>query len=355
MEIGGFFPYEKISSQKNNYFKRLYNKKSDMKHLMSGRCAIYLALLDVSLNDKEKIAYIPAYTCETVISAVIKANYKIIYYDVDKNLCPIFDVNLIDKISVLLISGYYGFSTYDRVFIDQCRKKGIYVIEDITHTAFSFNNIYPSSNYIVGSLRKWMGVISGGIAIKTKENFNIETIPFNEEHLAIRNQALELRKQYEINNNENLKERGYDAFWKAEWMLRDIFDIQKGDTKSLHIIEYYDLENTIAKRRENYKYLLDNLPRNSNITVIFDKLDKNSCPMFFPFLVNDREKLMNFLKSKDITPKVYWPVPPFVNVDNYPNAKYIYDHIMSISCDHRFSLKDMKYIMEVFKEYKNCC
>ena len=50
-------------------------------------------------------------------------------------------------------------------------------------------------------------------------------------------------------------------------------------------------------------------------------------------------------------PKVYWPVPPFVKVEDYPGAQYIYSHIMSISCDERFNMDDMQKIVEAFENY----
>lgn len=351
MEIGGFFPYEILDEKENGYFNKLSSNIKDFKHLMSGRCAIYYALKDIELFDNKKIAYVPSYTCETVISAFVKADYKIEYYDFDKNLRPIFHEEVVDNISVLLISGYYGFPTYNKKQIDKFKNKSITIIEDITHTAFSYEEIYKNSDYIVGSLRKWMGVISGGIAIKTNGIFNIELEPFNNEHLNIRKKALKTRSEYEITGDDSLKEEAYDNFWKAEFMLRDIFDMQKGDEESLNTIKYYALNNSINKRVENYNYLLENLPNNSDFKPVFNNLPENICPMFFPFFSDNRENILKYLEDNNITPKIYWPVPPFVDIAKYPGAKYIYEHIFSISCDHRFSTKDMEYIIDILKKY----
>ena len=113
MEIGGFFPFGKMQEKENGYFERVCPGAGDVRHLMSGRCAIYLCLQDSLLTDTRKTAYLPAYTCETVSGCFVKAGYQIYYYDVDETLTPLFDRSLIDKISFLLICGYYGFSTYD--------------------------------------------------------------------------------------------------------------------------------------------------------------------------------------------------------------------------------------------------
>ena len=59
--------------------------------------------------------------------------------------------------------------------------------------------------------------------------------------------------------------------------------------------------------------------------------------------------VMDHLYANAIPPKVYWPVPPMVDVDEFPGSKYIYDHVMSISCDQRFCESDMQRVVEIFE------
>lgn len=352
MEIGGFFPYEEADPKENGYLDLVCPGAGDVKHLMSGRCAIYYCLQDSMLTDAQRIAYLPAYTCETVSGCFVKAGYEIYYYDVDEHLVPRFDENLIRKISFLLICGYYGFSTYDTAFVKKCRKHGVTVMQDTTHTAFSPIEACPDADYIAVSLRKWMGVISGGLAVKRNGKFQVTPLPADNKHLEIRDHALSTREKYEETGDEALNKESADAFWKAEWMLRDIFDVQEGDEKSFDAILHYPLKEAVEKRRENYQYLLDHLPENPKVRPIFPELPEDTCPMFFPFLCDDRTSLMEHLAKNNIPPKVYWPVPPFIQIENYPGAQYIYAHVMSISCDQRFSAEDMQKVADVFAEYK---
>lgn len=69
------------------------------------------------------------------------------------------------------------------------------------------------------------------------------------------------------------------------------------------------------------------------------------------FFVENRDALIKHLADRHIPPKVYWPVPPFVKVEDYPGAQYIYSHIMSVSCDERFNTDDMQKIVEAFENY----
>lgn len=351
MEIGGFFPYDEMQEEENGYIDLACPDAGDVRHLMSGRCAIYLCLQDSMLTDPKKTAYLPAYTCETVSGCFVKAGYQIYYYDVDEHLKPMFEEDLIGEISFLLICGYYGFSTFDVDFVKKCRARGVTIMQDTTHTAFSPLGSCPEADYIAVSLRKWMGVISGGLAIKRNDTFKVSPLPADEEHLKIRKQALATRQKYEQSGDETLNKESADAFWKAEWMLREIFDMQEGDADSLYRIKHYPLKNAIQKRRENYAYLLEHLPQNPAVRPIFPDLPADTCPMFFPFLCDDRESLMEHLAANQIPPKVYWPVPPFIHIEDYPYAQYIYQHVMSISCDQRFNLEDMAHVAEIFKLY----
>ena len=50
MEIGGFFPYQPVGSEPNNYVEHTCPDPGDTAHLMSGRCAIYYCLRDLMLK-----------------------------------------------------------------------------------------------------------------------------------------------------------------------------------------------------------------------------------------------------------------------------------------------------------------
>lgn len=351
MEIGGFFPYEESQPDENNYVTRMYPQATDMKHLMSGRCAIYYCLQDSMLTDKKRVAYLPSYDCETVTGCFVKAGYEIYYYDFDKNLVPQFDETLIDKISFLLITGYYGYETFDLDFVKKCRANGVTVMEDTTHTALSPVGFCPETDYVAVSLRKWMGVISGGLALKNGGKFEIEPIESDAHHLEVRNNALSARQEYEATGDEEFNKKGTEAFWEAEFMLRKIYDIQEGDPVSLETIMHYPIDEAITKRRENFAYLLENLPVNPAVKPVFDNLPEDVCPMFFPFYCEDRAAFMDHLAANAIPPKIYWPVPPFIEISGYPGAEYVYSHIMSISCDQRFGIEEMKRVVDVIKAF----
>ena len=84
---------------------------------MSGRCANYYALQDICLSDTKKVAYVPVYTCETVLAPFLKAGYELLFYDVSMDLTPIFDERVLDRISVVNLCGYPAFALFQHPFL----------------------------------------------------------------------------------------------------------------------------------------------------------------------------------------------------------------------------------------------
>lgn len=194
-QIGGFFTYEPLPETENHYLENLCPPGGSLRFFMSGRCANYYALQDICLSDTKKVAYVPVYTCETVLAPFLKAGYELLFYDVSRDLTPIFDERVLDRISVVNLCGYYGFCSYDREFIRKCSERGIIIVEDTTHSIFSADGVDPHCDYVVGSMRKWIGVPAGGFAIKRKGGFSLPVLPPDETHLSMRSMSMRGKQQ----------------------------------------------------------------------------------------------------------------------------------------------------------------
>lgn len=133
-KIGGMFHYEPNTPIENGYFSRICSPGDDLAFTMFGRCGIYYCLQDIARYDTRKVAYVPMYTCGTVLAPFKKAGYQLKFYELDQNLHSIFDTAVIDEISVLSLCGYYGFCNYDHSFVKACKEKGVVIFEDVTHS-----------------------------------------------------------------------------------------------------------------------------------------------------------------------------------------------------------------------------
>lgn len=351
MRIGGMFPLEQYKNKnKNNFFEK--NFIGDLKYLLSGRCAIYYCLLDIS-PVANKTAYLPAYNCETVVESYIKAGWNCRFYDVDKiNLQPIYKDEDLDDIGLVNICGYYGFHHKNQEFLQKCKDKGIVILQDSTFTPYAIN---PLSDYVAGSFRKWMGIPSGGIALKTNGKFKNNPITTDQNHLTGRLDAMEYRNKAISENKTEYNELASKSFWKTELAFRKTFGKFSSDGLSVKILNHFDFINMKNKRIENYKTIISSLKESPFFNPVFDNdLGPNDCPSHFCLYVKNREKLKQYLLSNKISSTTYWPLPPILedSIDSFPNAKYIYNHILSIQLDQRYNKDDMKYLVSVLNLYK---
>jgi hypothetical protein len=352
MRVGGIFCLENPAGQGDGgaggYLGIL--GEGDLRLCMSGRCALYYCLLDLREEDPRRVAYLPAYTCETVIAPYKKAGYALRFYDISpESLTPRFDRDLIPQISLLGLCGYYGFSSYDRDFVGECVEAGVTVVQDITHSAFSADGIEEGAAYVAGSLRKWMGIPSGGIALKRRDRFSPSLLPAEEEHIAGRISCFEEQRRVLAGAGGANEEGVSGIFWKTEMRLRQIFDAYASDGLSAEIINHYPYRELIRRRRENYQYILSQEPFNPQAAPVFSRLPEGVCPSHLALYAGDRDRALAVLADHGVKATVYWPFHGELNLRDFPGAAFIYEHIYSVPVDQRYSEAEMGLVTEALR------
>lgn len=337
-KIGGMFHYEPSTPIENGYFSSICSPNDDLAFTMSGRCGIYYCLQEIARHDTRKVAYVPLYTCETVLAPFEKAGYQLKFYELDQDLHSIFDTSVIDEISVLSLCGYYGFCNYDHDFVKACKEKGVVIFEDVTHSMLSADGIDPLCDYFAGSFRKWMGIDCGGFAVKRNGTFETPLLQVEPTHL-------KQRKEYYETGDD-------DIFWEGELRLRQMFDCFVGDDNSEYILRHADFDSICRTRRENYAALLDALtvPLHG-VQPVFPELPEATVPSHFCLYAENRDEFQQYLADHQIRSTVYWPVGPLVHPLPDSSEQYIYDHIVSVPCDQRFTPSDMQYVAQVLMDY----
>ena len=104
-----------------------------------------------------------------------------------------------------------------------------------------------------------------------------------------------------------------------------------------------DFHGMCRKRRDNYRFLLENVRENENLKIVFPSLDEASVPSHFTVYVREREKVQTLLRNLDVRTSVYWPQGPFIDLKGQENTQYIYDNVLSLRCDQRYTAADMEF------------
>ena len=344
--IGGIFKVEGKLSENNNLIEKL-KKDGDIQFLMSGRCALSHCLRDYIAEGGIPRAYVPVYTCETVLAPFIQLGFELSFYDVTKDFEPIFDDDLLASTPLVLFTGYYGFIRYSEKDLLKVKQNGNCIIQDMTHTLLNDEPYSVYADFVAGSFRKWIGVVSGGVAIKKDGKFKSEPTKIHEEHVSLRHQALSMASDCQSLDSTD------KVFWSGEMLLREIFENQESDLESIAVVTHFNAAEVINKRRENYRYLSSKLKTLKEIELAFPELKEGETPSHLSIYSSDRDELQKYLRENMVKTTVYWPKGPAIPENKTYQADYIFNNILSVPIDQRYSFKEMDTIFDKITEFYN--
>ena len=320
----------------------------------SGRGAI--SLLMKNMKGIKKVL-LPIYTCDSVIKGFRDNSIDYEFYHISKDLSvDISNLNsLIESFTpnLILFHSYFGFDTLKetRKLYGDFRNKGICVIEDITHSWLSDFTIDGADYYIV-SLRKWLELPDGGAILSNKHDLSFDFI--QQEHteiIDIFKKASKIKNDFFKTEDYKLKDMFRPLFYSVEDFFDETVEIYSISTLSLQIINNTNIDYIKSSRRKNYDLLVKGI-NNSLVTPIFKELSSNTVPLYLPVYVDGcRDKLQSFLAQNKIYCPIHWPLASDIQ-EKYGNEFYIYDNILSIVCDQRYSLEDMQRIVESINKFK---
>ena len=302
----------------------------------NGTDALKLALLSLNLPSKSEVI-IPVNTAIPTAMAIKDAGFEIHFVDIDEDY--LIDVNHIElaineKTSAIMPVHLYGNACNMDAILKIANKHNLLVVEDCSQAhGATFNgrkvpigpigcfSFYPSKN---------LGCLGDGGMIIT------DSPALHEKLMLLRNYGQKDKYKTEILGvNSRL-----DELQAA--ILR---------------VKLKHLDNFNAKRKELailYNNLLKELVEKGFITT--SNYNPNSVYHLYVIRAKDREGLMNYLQSKNITTLIHYPVPlhlqkPFFINDNFPIAENLSNEILSLPLFPELSNNQVTKICEEIKNY----
>lgn len=315
---------------------------------LSGRVALMAILQHIKKTRDVCSVALPNWCCDSMIIPFASIGLEIKYYSVlfkDGKINVFWD-DVLDVDIILIMDEYFG---YETTFLNNPISSdfnGI-IIRDITHSVFL--DFHGDADYYFGSIRKWIGVSTGGFAWKRHGDMEYEALE-NLDYTKLRERAKNMKNDYIMGVR---KDKCFlELFNKAEEMLDNISEdnlIYTGKQSDFAQLKYLDV-NFIKKRRYiNAEYLINELKHVGGIEVLFPSLSNRDCPLFVPILVERhiRNDLRDYLISKGVYCPIHWPITAYHDLD----LLKIYEQEISLVCDQRYTEEDMKYIIFCIKEY----
>lgn len=307
---------------------------NDTKWFISGRAALDFIIKDIKTKKEIRTAAMPSWCCDTMIEPFLRNGIEISFYSVILKNGRLYQDYHDIKADVLLKMDYFGYEADSDLSFD-----GI-IIADISHSIFTSTD--PDSDYVFGSLRKWAGFMTGGFA-SCKEGFRIKEPAITDlEYANKRKKAMELKNEYISGLSDD---KSYlQIYAKAEGSLADLYDLS-GTLEDIEAAKHLDLKYLKERRRTNAKYLLEELGEYA----LFKEVKDNDCPLFVPIIIDNRDELRKYLIDHAIYCPIHWPISPLHKLS--AEEKCLYDHELSLICDQRYDLADIKEMVAVIKQY----
>jgi dTDP-4-amino-4,6-dideoxygalactose transaminase len=332
--------------------------QKDLFYTSSGRGAISLALNQKAIKGRK--ALLPVFTCESVIKPFIDCGFEPYFYEIEKDLTLSYEkLNKMIKTihpSVLFLQSYFGFNTLLEIrnFLPQLKEEhDLVIIEDITH---SWLSCYKKSgaDYYVVSLRKWLELPDGGLLISTNETIDTAHVINAEDSLVVDlfSRASALKHEYTQTLNPEIKPEFRKLFYRIEEILDNQTGIKKISSVSKYILTDSDFESIKRKRRENYLTLLKITSLTSLCRPVFNNQPEDVVPLYFTvFIDSHREVIQKQFAEQNIYAPVLWPVPDCLSRHDLLKSNNLYEKLLCIPCDQRYSPEDMKRIRLLFPKF----
>ncbi len=343
MEIGSDF--WECTDSLNSDNSAFWNIGKETIYTLSGRTAIYYCLENIMAKREIKKAYVPSYCCDSMIKPFIDLGIDVEYYDVYYNYGLKYDIEYKDDVDLFFAMNYFGYANTNMdQYIKKFKDYGMVVIEDITHSVFSTIRYSKHADYLIGSLRKWMPILSGGIAISMNSAFDIRIDNCtNDKMIEIRDNAMSHKKEYMHSNEEELKEVFLNEYKKSSVELEDNYKNFSMDEKSFQIIQKIDIPQIKNKRIENAKVIYEKLK--GKVDFLIEDYSKEDVLLAVPIMLDSdkRDALRNYLKDKKVYLPVHWPLP-----DKRNN---IFDRELSLVCDQRYTKDQVAEYIDYIIEF----
>lgn len=358
-------------------------------HLFYGaRYAIWAGVKVLGITSGHNIL-VPSYNCGTEIDPILDQNIQIKFYNINRDLTVDMEdlKNQIDKhTSAILVIHYLGFPQPVEEIRNICNINQLFLIEDCAHSFLSGYKSQPLGTFgdvSVFSIRKTLPIPNGGALAINNGKFKYEEKQIGGSSLSsffVAAELLENRTQTSSFNPILL----FNYFFLTvislisymfRLFLRVVKKISPYKGLALIHINYYcrdfkreivkwkmssfskriisntDLEKIKEKRRNNYKYLLENLQGLKNIEIVFNKLPEGTCPLFFPIIVEDRQFYYQIFKENGITLFKYWQhFHSAVPWKKFPQAVFLKNHIIGLPIHQDIHFYHLDRIKKVFKE-----
>jgi len=315
----------------------------DGDYTISGRTAIDLIIQNILATQKVQNVYMPAWGCDSMIAPFIDRGIRVDLYDMRFNGRLEYLVDENELVDIFYVNNYFGYeNTINVEIIKHFREKGAIILYDYTHSLLMENEpIKALADYSFASIRKWMGVIVGAVVEGvSKKDLKHCT------YLTLKEKAMRLKQAFMAGDDTVDKQTFLKLYREFGHHLSEDYRNYAMDDLSYSIYKSTDLSAVRTQRRANSHCLHNHLQLQ-----FLSSLTDNASPLFVPVLFDTKEE-RDCIRKKLIEAEIYCPIhwPKNQLITPEMEVNQIFDTELSLICDQRYGITEMKRIIETIQE-----
>lgn len=323
-------------------------------YAISGRTAIDLILQDILKKMPVRNVYMPAWCCDSMLAPFVDRNVEVKFYDVSLgtrmntnghelsiNLSRISELENCHT-DIFYLTNYFGYeNTLPIELVKYYKKQDAIILYDRTHSFLMDDEAFRNlADYSFASIRKWMGVVGGAVVEGLSDDPQLLDCPY----ASIKEVAMVEKWQYLQGDKVIVKQNFLNAFGEFGHHLAVDYRNYEMDALSYTLYKQEDLVAMRERRQENAAYLHEHLKD----VKFLGKLTDGAVPLFVPVFFESKEQ-RDYIRKKLIENNIYcpahWPKPQQIPAGFAVNE--IYDTELSVICDQRYGVEDMKKITKI--------
>lgn len=335
-----------------------------------GRNAVWHGMKQIGLPENRRVL-VPAYHHGVEVEAILQAGYQVDFYRVDLKLqidLEDLEKKITPETGMIYLIYYIGFPHPVEEIVRLCKRHGLFLVEDCALSLFSeidgkpmgsfgdagifsFHKTLPLPNggglivnrtdrplppqRIGPPLVSTLSHLTGGIMNRLKMSHPAAGAflhAFSREFVSTLLRIGKVNRTSVANMEFNLN--------KVDWGMSGL---------SKAILQTIDPAEVISRRRKNFSYLLDRLDCKDRF--VFDALPPGVCPLFFPILVEEKDRVCRNLMARGIETVDFWGIShPSVPKGIYGEVEYVRARLLELPIHQGLHQGHLDYMIEILKE-----
>ena len=301
---------------------------SDIIRLNSCRSAI---LHSIRCYNVKKV-WIAKYQCDEVISFLKREKCELLFYDVDEEFNPLLDTN--EQDTAIVLTNYFGLLG-DRHFLPLIKKYKNVIIDNAQ--ALFYHPIDGCLNCY--SPRKFVGSPDGAYVIGKEVN----KFEYEQDMSSDTSQFLLMHYEQGCEGDAYVRKKENDARINSS-------GIKLMSPLTYAILDSYDYERVIKKRKENFRYARKLFDRINKFS-IGKLVEDDAVPMGYPLWNEKAEIIPEFHKNKIFQAR-YWEY--LIDTASKESLECRWVKYMALICiDQRYGKEEIDFQNEIVKKCLN--